>query len=157
MLTATDTNSTGFSAQTGTGYSASASRTVIVISMAAGLAVALLAGSAAETSHAISQAGPDLTRLLRAMAALKTMMAAGAVAALFWRLGTAAGPLRLAAYATTCAAMAAGPALIWQMAHVGAGALLLHGGLLACALLLWRDPATAAMLKAAVARRRALA
>ncbi len=51
--------------------------------------------------------------------------------------------------------MAAGPVLIWEMAHVRLGALLLHGGFLAGALLLWRDPTVGARLGDMVARRRA--
>ncbi len=52
--------------------------------------------------------------------------------------------------------MAAGPVLIWDMAHIRSGALLLHAGLLAGGLLLWRDPVVGARLGAIVARRRAM-
>jgi hypothetical protein len=103
----------------------------------------------------VAEAGPDLTRLLRAMAGIKMLLAGLAGVAVYWRLGAATGALRLAGYAAACGAMAAGPALIWDMAHVGAGALLLHGGLLATILLLWRDPGTAAVLERAIATRRA--
>jgi hypothetical protein len=51
--------------------------------------------------------------------------------------------------------MAAGPGLIWQMAYVRTGALLLHAGLFAALILLWRDPAMGARLGAMVAARRA--
>jgi hypothetical protein len=107
------------------------------------------------TGQAIAAAGDDLTRLLRAMAMLKALMAAGAAAAIFWRLGAPVTPPWLAAYIAAAAAMAAGPGVIWGMAHVGLGALLLHGGLLAAVLLLWRDPAVSARLSAIVASRRA--
>jgi hypothetical protein len=83
------------------------------------------------------------------------MMAAGATAAVFWRLGAAAAWPWLAAYLAGCAAMAAGPSVIWGMAHVGIGALLLHGGLLATILLLWQDPEVSTRLSAIVASRRA--
>ncbi len=159
MLTATASNATAtarFPAHAAR-PSPAVTRGLILLSIGVGFGAALFAGSAGETAHAVSQAGPDLTRLLRAMAAIKTAMAAGAVAALLWRLGSAASLVRLGLYAASAASMAAGPALIWQMVHVGAGAALLHGGLLACALLLWRDPATASMLQAAIARRRARA
>ena len=89
------------------------------------------------------------------MAVLKAMMAAGATAAVLWRFGVPVKPLRFAAYAVSCGAMWAGPGLIWSMARVGTGALLLHGGLLACVLLLWRDPAVAARLASMVTARRA--
>jgi hypothetical protein len=48
--------------------------------------------------------------------------------------------------------MAAGPGVIWAMVHVGLGALLLHGGLFATILLLWRDKATAGRMAAILAR-----
>jgi hypothetical protein len=89
------------------------------------------------------------------MAVLKAFMAAGLVAAVAWRLGAAVALPWLAAYAAAAAAMAAGPVLIWDMAHVGLGAVLLHGGLLAAVLLLWRDPVVGARLSAIVAARRA--
>jgi hypothetical protein len=84
-------------------------------------------------------AGPGLTYLLRAMALVKVAMAAGMAAA----------------YALACAGMAAGPGLIWQMTHVRMGALLLHTGLFAALILLWRDPAMGAWLSTMVAARRA--
>jgi hypothetical protein len=121
----------------------------------AGAAVAgLLVTGADASSAAVAQAGPELTRLLRAMAGLKLLMGVALVAGLLWRLGGPVGPVRFAAYAAAAAAIAAGPALIWGMVHVGVGAALLHGGLLAALLLLWRDPATGARLAAVIARRR---
>jgi hypothetical protein len=120
--------------------------------------IALIAGFAL-TGHdaaqqAIGQAGPDLTRLLRAMALLKAGIAAGLVAAILWRLSAAIGAVWFAAYAAATAAMASGPALIWDMAHVIAGAVLLHTGLLAAVVLLWRDPVTSNLLADAIAARR---
>jgi hypothetical protein len=41
------------------------------------------------------------------------------------------------------------------MAHVAAGAVLLHAGLLATVVLLWRDPAVGQRLASLVAARRA--
>jgi hypothetical protein len=40
------------------------------------------------------------------------------------------------------------------MSHVSLGALLLHGGLVAALLLLWRDPAVGMRLSVLVANRR---
>ncbi len=130
-------------------------RAVLAAAFLAGAALATLATQAAEAAHATQAAGPELTRLLRAMAGLKLMFAAAALAAAWWRLAAPASTARLAGYATAAAAMAAGPVLIWNMAHVPLGALLLHGGLLATALLLWRDPAVSARLSAIIAERRA--
>jgi hypothetical protein len=117
--------------------------------------IALVGVLAAPGNAAAALADPDLTRLLRAMAGLKALAAAGAIAAAWWRLGAPVTWLRFAAYALASAAMAVGPGLIWQMAHVVIGALLLHGGLLAAIVLLWRDPAMGARLAELLAARRA--
>ena len=123
--------------------------TVVVV--IAGLATAAFVAS---SPHAAAGADPALTRLLRAMAVIKAGMAAGVIAVITWRLGVAAKPLALGAYALVSAAMASGPVLIWGMTHLVLGALLLHAGLAAGALMLWRDPATTARLKALIADRR---
>ncbi len=121
----------------------------------AALTFGYLATSPAATFAAVQHDGADLTRLMRFMAGLKAMLAIGAAAAVAWRLAAPVGLPWFAAYAVTGAAMAAGPGLIWGMAHVGAGALLLHGGLFTTILLLWRDPAVGRLLGAMVERRRA--
>ncbi len=106
-------------------------------------------------SHAAAQAGPELTRLMRGMAAIKALMALGAGAAVLWRLGAPPTLPWFAAYSLACAGMAAGPGLIWNMEYLRTGAFLLHGGLFAAVVLLWRDPAMGQRLEAAIARRRA--
>jgi hypothetical protein len=125
--------------------------------MLAIIAAALVAGFAATgtqaTQLAILHDGPALTRLMRFMAALKAVMVMAASAAVLWRLGAAISLPRFAAYAVTCASMAAGPGLIWGMAHIGLGALLLHGGLFATLLLIWFDPAVSARLAGIIATR----
>ena len=128
-------------------------RAIIVATILAAAVAGTAFTQGHEAAEAAALAGPDLVRLLRAMAALKAMMALSAGAAILWRLGAPAGSGRLAAYAIACAAMAAGPGLIWGMVHVAAGALLLHGGLAAAVLLLWWDPATAALLSARLQKR----
>jgi hypothetical protein len=122
------------------------------------VAVATVAGLARcgtdASAHAVLQAGADLTRLLRAMAGLKALMAAGALAAVWWRLGAAASLPWIAGYALAGAAMAAGPGLIASMVYVRSGALLLHAGLFATLVMLWRDPAMGMRLHEAIMRRR---
>jgi hypothetical protein len=135
--------------------SPAAARALLASVVLAAIAAGFLTTGADSTAQAVGQSGADFTRLLRAMAALKAVMATGMVAAVLWRLGAVVPPLWLAAYAAACAAMAAGPGVIWGMAHVGLGALLLHGGLLATGLLLWRDEAVSTRLSAIVAARRA--
>ena len=89
------------------------------------------------------------------MALLKALMAGAMAAAVLWRLGSPVTLTRWSAYALASACAAAGPGLIWRMAHVGAGALTLHAGLLAGLILLWRDPAVGARLASIVEARRA--
>ena len=121
-------------------------RSVMLAVMVGAAAAGLLATSAEASRDAAAAAGLDLTHLLRFMAALKGAMALGAAAALLWRLSTVVPPLRFSAYAGAAACMMAGPGLMWSMAHVGLGALLLHGGLAATVMLLWFDPASAEIL-----------
>lgn len=132
-------------------------RPLLLIVIAAAVAAAFLLTGQGQAARAIANAGPDLTRLLRAMAVIKAVAAVGVTAVVLWRFGVAVAPPWFAAYAASCAAMAAGPVLIWQMAYVGTGTLLLHGGLLGAGVLLWRDPALAGRLQAVIAARRGLA
>ncbi len=118
--------------------------------IAATLVLAGLVGvwftSHAATARAVADAGPELTRLLRAMALLKLVIAAAGTAFVTWRLRFPANRALTAAYLASLAAMAAGPGLIWAMAHVVPGAVLLHAGLAALIILFWRDPGSPAML-----------
>lgn len=126
-------------------------RSVIMLSLVAGAGAGLLFGA-----HASAAAGDvELTHLLRAMALLKLLFVAAASAAVFWRLQAPISPRLLAAYAVVCAAMAAGPGLIWFLAYLGPAALLLHGGVAAAVVLLWRDDASSLLLERTLARRRA--
>lgn len=133
-------------------------RGLLLAALFAGAGIAAWATGRPEAAEAAARAGDELTRLLRCMALLKAAMAAAALGAVWWRLALPAGALRLAAYLAAGAAAAAGPVLIWGMVHLGLGSLLLHGGLFASLVLLWRDPDVAARLGALVAeRRRAIA
>lgn len=137
------------SAQGAVSLTPRSSRTILVIVVAASIAISVHSVA----PEAAARAGADLTHLLRFMAALKGAMALAAFAAVLWRFGEPVTSGRLGAYALVSGIMAAGPPLIWGIDRVGLGALLLHGGLLACVVLLWRDPATSARLRRAVAAR----
>jgi hypothetical protein len=139
-----------------TGTTAPAERTqtgrmIVIAAAAASLGVSAMYAHA----HPGAVTDPALARLLRAMAAIKMLLAACAGAAVWWRLGVPARAGWLAGYAAAASALAAGPVLIWSLTHIGLGALLLHGGLLANILLLWRDPVTGARLEQAITARRA--
>jgi hypothetical protein len=118
-------------------------------------AAGFLATGAGQTAGMVELDGESLTRLMRAMAVIKFVLAFCAFAAIIWRLAAPVTAGWFAAYAAATTGMAAGPGLIWGMVHIIAGAILLHGGLLLAVLLLWRDPAVGAQLAALINRRRA--
>ena len=121
-------------------------RVLLLAALLGGGVLGYAVTGAADSTHAIAGAGAELTRLLRAMAVIKLALVAGAVWLVDWRLRFPARPALAAGYVASLAAMAAGPGLIWAMAHVAAGAVLMHGGLAALLVLLWRDPGSPAML-----------
>ncbi len=123
-----------------------------VIALAAGGGILLT--DSAVTAQAVTSAGADWANLLRAMAALKLLFAGAATAAVLWRFGAPISAERWSAYALAAAVTWAGPGLIWGLAHIGLGTLLLHSGLIATAVLVWRDPATSERLSGIIARRR---
>ncbi len=136
------------------GKSTISARVTLLAAACAACAAGFLLGIQTAASPALANADPNLTGLLRAMTVLKMAMAAAATGAVVWRLGMPARPRWLGVYALAGALMWAGPGLIWSMTHVGTGALLLHGGLLATLVLLWRDPAVGTRLAAIIAARR---
>lgn len=106
------------------------------------LAASVLGAAALALSTQAGPHDPELAVLLRFMAVVKAAMALGAAALVGWRFGS---PVRRPAvswgYVAGTSSMAAGAGLIWQLGHVGTGALLVHGGLLALAGLAWVDRA----------------
>ena len=138
----------------GRAFSPRLSKGLVLAAALAAAVAGLQVTDGATAARAAALAGEGLTRLLRAMAAIKAVMATGALAGVLWRLESPVGPGRLATYALTCAAMAAGPGLIWSMANLGLGAALLHIGLIGALVVLWRDPETTRRLAATLAARR---
>jgi len=130
-------------------------RALLLAVIAAATAGGLLVTGGATTAQMIADAGADWVNLLRAMAVIKLLFAGAATAAVLWRLGAPVSGTLWSGYAVAASAMWAGPGLIWALAHIPLGALLLHAGLIATALLVWRDPATRARLTEIIARRRA--
>ncbi len=125
---------------------------MLLVALAAA-AAGFMATDAQTVARAVAL-DPELARLLRAMVVLKMAAATAATAGIMWRLGGVATPGWLAGYALALAATWAGPGLLWDMAHLGLGALLLHGGLAGALVLLWRDPAAGARLGAIIDARR---
>ncbi len=110
-------------------------RPVLATAVLGAGAVALLIGADP------GAADPELLVLLRFMAVVKAAMALGAAALLSWRLGWPVRPAIGFGYVVAASSMAAGAGLIWQLGHVGAGAVLVHGGLAALIGLAWLDRA----------------
>ena len=129
-------------------------RVLFVALLVAALVGGFVATSTAASAQAVSAAGEDLTRLLRGMAALKVLLALGAMLGVLWRLGAPVSAPRFVVYAVACGAMALGPGLVWEMVYVRAGAVLLHGGLLVAVVVLWRDEAAGTRLAEKIAERR---
>lgn len=105
------------------------------------LAGAVLGAAALALTTQAGPHDPELAALLRFMAIVKAAMALGAAALVGWRFGSPVRPAAGLGYIAGAASMAAGAGLIWQLGHIGAGALLVHGGLVALAGIAWLDRA----------------
>ncbi len=129
-------------------------RILLGAAVALAAAAAWLATGGPEAARAAA-ADPELTWLLRPMAATKLLVALGALALAYWRLGRPAGPAAMAGWLVAAALLGAGPALIWRIATVGVGGLAFHAGLLALLLTAWLDRgAVGTALSEAIATRR---
>ncbi len=97
---------------------------VAIISLVVGLAPWDMTAS-----QAVVQADPDLAKLMRFMAAIKGLMALGALALIGWRFGYDATPRTQLAYLLTGALLMAGTGFIWRIDTVVEGAVAFHLGL----------------------------
>jgi hypothetical protein len=82
---------------------------------------------------------PELGLLLRAMALIKAVLVAVAMAAIVWRLRRPASTPVTLAYVAGAWAMSFATALIWQLTVIPGAALLFHVGEIGLLLLAWRD------------------
>ena len=87
----------------------------------------------------VQAADPDLARLLKGMAIIKTVILLAAGAAIWWRLGLAIRPSFAAGYIIFGALGVAGAALVWNMAGLEFAPFLFDGGLLGFLILALRD------------------
>lgn len=142
-------------AQSGAGLAVPVlARTLVCLALGVGAVAGWLAAGPAAVAAAIAHAGPDLTRLLRGMAAIKTLMSVLVGGAILWALARPAPWPRVLAYAATALVLGAGPALIWNLALMIPGALATYAGLIAGVVLLGRDPSVASRLSATVTLKR---
>ena len=93
---------------------------------------------------------PELALLLRFMAVVKAAMAMAAAALVVWRLNGPVRPVAALGYIAAVSSMAAGAGLIWRLEHVAAGAVMVHGGLVALAAVAWMDRADLAQTASAM-------
>lgn len=103
---------------------------------------ALLAAAAAYLvgdPTAYLQADPKLGVLLRGMAVIKAMFSLAATAALWWRFGRPIAPATAAVYLVATWMTAGASVLVWQLWHIGLGAVTFHAGELTLLLVAWRE------------------
>lgn len=103
---------------------------------------ALLAAAAAYLvgdPTAYLQADPKLGVLLRGMAVIKAMFSLAAMAALWWRFGRPIAPATAAVYLLATWMTAGASVLVWQLWHIGLGAVTFHAGELTLLLVAWRE------------------
>ncbi len=87
----------------------------------------------------IQSADPDLAKLLKGMAIIKTAILLAVGALIWWRLGSAIRPSFAAGYIIFVAIGVAGATLVWNMAGLGLAPFLFDGGLLGFLILALRD------------------
>ena len=106
------------------------------------LAVCAFAAAAAiyfAGTGGVQSADPDLARLLRGMAIIKTAILLAVGAAIWWRLGSAIRPAFAAGYIIFGALGVAGATLVWNMAGLAVAPFLFDGALLGFLVLALRD------------------
>jgi hypothetical protein len=118
-------------------------------------ALALAAALGLWAGAAPTPADPELTALLRFMAAMKAGIALGAAFLLDWRLRHPIRPTLAAASIAAAATALAGPALMFGLVQMTLGGILHYAGLGALLFLAALDRAAiGAILRDAVSRRR---
>lgn len=122
------------------------------LALAAVLLVSVIAGLG--LVPAAPAGDPDLTRLIRAMAAIKAVLVAAAALAVIWRMRYRSAPAVFAAYAASLAAMGSGLGMMWTLSWPVASTVLLHGGFVALMVLAFRDRALLRVLEQRLQRLR---
>jgi hypothetical protein len=105
--------------------------------LCSGAAAAVIAGSFVGDPAASLRADPDLGHLLRGMAVIKGALALGAIAALWWRFGRPIEDGTAKVYLCGAWFMAGAAMIVWQLAHVGVGAIAFHAGELTLLCVAW--------------------
>jgi tetrahydromethanopterin S-methyltransferase subunit E len=105
--------------------------------------LALTAGAVAAWSagapEALHRADPELATLLQGMAALKALVVAPVLAALWWRLGRSISAALAAAYVLCAAAMVVATVLIARLTWLPLAAIAFHVAMVGFAVLALKD------------------
>ena len=117
--------------------SAAALRALLLLGCVAVASAAALASEAA----AIVRADPELSYLLRGMAAIKACLCAAAVGVLFWRFGHGLSQRSAAAYLIGAWLMTGATMLVWQLSLISLAAMAFHVGEFTLLFTAWRDRA----------------
>lgn len=127
-----------------------------------GLARALLLGGCVLAASAAAwqgdpasylRADPELARLLRGMALIKSGIALAAIAAVLWRLGwPLTRPATAAGYLGACWVLAGSCMLIWQLTDIAVAAIAFDGAGLVLLGLVWHEHRAARSMPASLAR-----
>lgn len=104
-----------------------------------GTALALVAAAALGDPQLMIAADPDLARLLRGMALVKSVLVLAAVGVLWWRLRQPLAAGHGLAYLVGAWLAAGATMLIWQLSFIVPAALAFHAGELLLLLTAWRD------------------
>ena len=102
-------------------------------------ALAAVAATLYAGTGGVQSADPDLAKLLKGMAIIKTLILLAVGALIWWRLGSPIRPTFSAGYIIFGAIGVAGAALVWNMTGLGLAPFLFDGGLLGFLILALRD------------------
>jgi hypothetical protein len=115
----------------------SAQRLELRLLLCGGAVAAVVAGSFVGDPAASLRSDPALSHLLRGMAIIKGALALGAIAALWWRFGRPIEEGTAKAYLCGVWFMAGAAMIVWQLGHVGLGAIAFHTGELTLLAIAW--------------------
>ncbi|MBI1392840.1 MAG: hypothetical protein GC152_08885 [Alphaproteobacteria bacterium] len=145
----------GLTASSGQRLSVATARRIAIALVAAVSLAAALFMTQGDAAMKIAAADPDLARLLKAMTAIKAVLALGVTAAVGLRAGAPMGARWSVAYAGAVAAMWAGVGTMWRLQFTGVAAIAMHVGLFGAIILFFRDPAVERALAKALFRKTA--
>jgi hypothetical protein len=104
-----------------------------------GCALTVVAAARISNTEGYILADPDLARLLRGMAVIKSVAVLAAVSAVLWRFGWRVTTPVSITYIVGSWTLAGTTMLIWQLTWIVSAAVAFHAALLGILLAAWRD------------------